>query len=47
MHAGCMHDDTTSIPLTLSRAWPHLPDHVKLAILALAEPYPHLGTVAG
>jgi hypothetical protein len=36
--------DSAGVPSALSRAWPHLPDHVKLAILSLAEPYRHLGT---
>ncbi len=39
--------DPAGAPPALSRAWPHLPDHVKLAILALVEPYRHLGTGAG
>ena len=34
-----MHESTQPVPDALSRAWSHLPDHVKLAILALAEPY--------
>jgi hypothetical protein len=43
MQAGCKQDASTSdpngIPKALSLAWPNVPEHIRLAILALIEPY--------
>ncbi len=39
MHAGCMQDAHDGIPKALFRAWPNVPEHIRLAILALIEPY--------
>lgn len=51
MQIGCKQEATTggrgSVPETLSQAWSHLPDHIKMAVLALVEPYRHCGAGAG
>ena len=39
MHAGCMQKTSEGIPNALFRAWPNVPEHIRLAILALIEPY--------
>lgn len=39
MHAGCMQTPTEGIPKALFLAWPNVPEHIRLAILALIEPY--------
>src|SRR5262249_37661763 len=36
---GCMRTPPAGVPEALFRAWPNLPEHVRLAILALAAPY--------
>ena len=50
MQIGCKQEATTEggkFPESLARSWVHLPEHVKLAILALVEPYRHLGAGVG
>ena len=44
MHPGCIHIPRSRGP---PHSWPHLPEHVKLAILALVEPYRHRRAGAG
>ena len=43
MQAGCKQDASTlnlnGIPKALFRAWPHVPEHIQLAIMALISPY--------
>ena len=43
MQIGCKPDanalDLNGIPNALFRAWAHVPKHIRLAILALIEPY--------
>lgn len=43
MQIGCKSDanplDLNGIPKALFRAWPNVPEHIRLAILAPIEPY--------
>ena len=51
MQAGCKQDASTpapdGIPLVLLCAWPNVPEHIRLAILSLVEPYRPQGTGNG
>lgn len=43
MQAGCKQDASTpnlnGVPKAIFRAWPDVPDHIRLAIMALVSPY--------